>query len=233
MFLLALIWAFVRYFKSPVVSNLIQGEIAPTVEATLSDEVIREEILAYVTAAISVAATFIAFVVPRRKAVLKALADGYFNNFIKRIVPSLRESKKNLVIVKPNYEVFDVTDYEDKITSDLGKHGFYVETGAKLGTGPNTRIVWLIKEDKDTSPSVYLDLGRNLSVLKDLTDREMSSPALINKGLCRKETKYKCLRNSYFSALHDLYSKKYEPNVVFVDSDDMKAVADTLRTNMS
>lgn len=231
--LFALVWVFVTYFEAPVVSNLVPQEIDPFVKTVLSDKVTRDGILAFVAAAISVAATFVIFVVPRRKAVLKALADGYFKNFIKRIVPSLRESKKKLLIMKPNYEVFDVTDYEDKIASDLSKNGLYVETGAKLGLGRDTRVVWLVKEDKDASPSVYFDLARNLSVLRDLTDREMSFPAFMNMGLCRHETKYRCLRNSYFSTLHSLYSKMYEPNVIFIDSDDMKAVADTLRANMS
>lgn len=224
---------FVTYIKAPVVSNLVPPEIDPYVKTILSDEVARDGVLAFVTSAIFVAATFVIFVVPRRKAVLNALADGYFENFVKRVLPSLRESEKKLLIMKPNYGVLKVTDYEDKIASDIRDHGLYVEPGARLGEGRDTRVVWLVKDDKDTSPSVYFDLARNLSVLSDLTDREMSSLSFMNKSLCRPETKYRCLRNSYFGSLHRLYSNMYEPNVVFVDSDDMKAVADALRANMN
>ncbi len=227
------IWAVLHYFKTPIISTIMPEEVYASLGIMLSDNVIREEALGYVAGFIGIAGTFALFVVPRRKAVLKALADGFFNNFIKRVVPPLRNDNKKLLIMKPEYDVFDIEDYEGNVAKELRSHNLYVDTGSKIGTGRNTRTLWLIKQNEGTNPSVYFDLGRNLTVLKDLTDREMEFPAIVNKTLCRKETKYICLRNSYFKTLSNLYSNKYEPQVIFIDGKDMKVVADALIANMA
>jgi hypothetical protein len=204
-------------------------EEATIVSGLLSNPTVRSNLAAWLPALFAGGLLFRWVICPQRDAVMRALVEGYYKNFIRMVIPPLGDIKKVMVVLKPNYSVLDdVERYQDTARTRLEGAGFELNFKV-LGEKFKQRTVWAV-----TSPQVrkeaFIDLARNLTGLRDLAVAETTQK--VAPRICRPETKYNCLRDEFFAKLHELYSTYYESRIVFVDGDDMEAVKQTLIANM-
>jgi hypothetical protein len=194
----------------------------------------RATVVEYIVAPLLGAAlVFWGFACPQRTAVLRALASGYYNNFLKRVIEATGASK--IVVMRPAYDVLaDPRTYEKDVVGGLTARGLDV-TSERVGPAEDPRTILAVKKNKGNAQLVYLDISRNLTVLKDLTDEEMRW--FPTNKICTAETKYKCLRRSYFRVLWESYVDPHRPPLpsgkITLADEDIDSLERTLRANMS
>jgi hypothetical protein len=229
-----LAWPYVKFCdalgSACVFATPPSADQATLFSSVLSNPSVRSNLTEWLPTLFAGGLLFLWVICPQRNAVIRALVEGYYKNFIRVVISPLDGVKKKMVILKPQYGVLDdVERYQDTAKTRLEGAAFEVHFKV-LGEKSKQRTVWAVTNPQAPGKEVFVDLARNLTGLRDLAEAETSLKVAAH--ICQPETKYNCLRNEFFDKLHELYSTYYENRIVFVEGDDMEAVKTALIANM-
>ncbi len=173
--------------------------------------------------------TFCFVVCRQRKAVIAALAAGYWRSHLEGALKWFTEqdAAPRIIILKPTFKVLeDVGYFENEIVRSLrqGRPELDIEPQT---VGEPPRTAWTLKDRNGTNVAVIIDFARNLTALKDLVESEAFGP--VGKVFWPPRSKYEFLRDEYFRFFHKEHLKDtYEDRVTIVDGGDLGAAASAI-----
>ena len=138
--------------------------------------------------------TFGVVVCPRRKAVVRALVDGYWTNYVSHL---LEKSDLTLVVVKPTYGLcanpgLYLRETVAAIEADLGVS---LEEQLIKSAG---RTAFVVVRNGEALPLAF-DFGRNLTVLGDMVRAELDG--FLGGTVCTTDSKFEFLVDQIYRRL--------------------------------
>lgn len=151
---------------------------------------------------IGVSVPYILIVCQQRKAVISALASGYWVNFLRHFVGKERK----LIVLPPGHLITLETDSAIEQTKELFARRWGVELQEEpiAGTG---RTAFIVYRDGQELP-VVVDMCRNLTVLGEIIENELGR--FLGGTLCTAETKFAYLSEKYFRHLEKEWISKMD-----------------------
>lgn len=163
---------------------------------------------------IGVSVPYILIVCQQRKAVISALASGYWMNFLRHFVGKERK----LIVLPPGHLITLETDSAIEQTKELfaRRWGVELQEEAIAGTGRTAFVVYRAGQELP----VVVDMCRNLTVLGEIIENELGR--FLGGTLCTAETKFAYLSEKYFRHLEQEWISKMDlvKTIVVLDGAD-------------
>jgi hypothetical protein len=148
--------------------------------------------------------TFAVVVCNQRRAVIGALAKGYWENYLKAILESTDTQKKIFVLIPTYAIVNNVPFYQKQIRQKLERElEVQIEDRLIEGTG---RTGWILKKGGNETHAIC-DVCRNLTTLGDILISESRTRI---DFICKAEHKFNLLGDYFSKYLKSEYLKTYD-----------------------
>lgn len=175
--------------------------------------------------ALTLSLTFCFAVCPKRRALVRSIATGYWRNFV---APILNETKISLVIVKPGYGMCaDTPGYLKAAIARIEQ-----ELGVTLEDGfiPEAKRTAMLATKDGVALPLAFDFGRNLVVLGEIITEELAG--FLGGWVCTPDAKFAFIRDKVFGHLQQEWLDRIDlgRRVLIVDLDDLEPVRARLAT---
>ncbi len=144
-------------------------------------------------------------VCPRRKALIEALAEGYWTNFVAHII---EKTDFDLVVVRPTYGLYEDPDTYLGETVKAVEHALNVRLEERYLEAAG-RAVFVARRDGLLQAQAF-DFGRNLIVLGGIVKQEVERP--FGGIVCTADTKFEFLSNKVYDRLAKEKIARLDPN---------------------
>ncbi len=180
------------------------------------DDTLRSMFWAALTASIA----FVIVICPRRKALVSAMCDGYWKNFL---APLLDSTSDWVVVIKPTFGIcIDTELYSRQMAARVARDLNVTLDERHIAAARRTGFVAL--RDGAALPVIF-DFGRNLTVLGEIIDAELKS--FLGGTLCSADDKFDFIRDKIYARLATHWLARLDPNkrVVIIDAGEIGTLA--------
>jgi len=164
---------------------------------------------------IGLSVPYIFIVCQQRKAVLNALAAGYWKSYLSRFVGT----DYKFIVIPPAHLITVETDSAIKQSSKLLSGRANIELKNEF-IDEASRSALVVYKDGERLP-ILVDMCRNLTILGDLVENELGK--FLGGTFCTAETKFRYLSEQYFKHLNSVWIRPMDilgTIVILKDLDD-------------
>lgn len=159
-----------------------------------------------------------------RKTAIRAIAYGYFENFLIRLITTCtnRHVHYRVIIILPTFQLVEHPDiYLGDIKQILTRKGF--KTGIESSDVSFGRQAFFVQRKDDPPLPLYIDAPTTLKTLRKILELEADMP--VGKVVEHKwwQMRFLELRNEFRKAIEQLIPPGSWGNVVFIESEDKDA----------